>query len=131
MTIVALGHDYWSVLGHGVAPHTFLFLTGNEPDLQWERFSLAVLGLLSLLWILVDQPFEGSVLLTVAYDSAKKRALELAKHISDDLLRDAAVRQIVNLCMSANDVETAAVLIGAIQTEKIRAEMLNEHPSLR
>ena len=23
----------------------FLYLTGNEPDLQWERFSLAVLGL--------------------------------------------------------------------------------------
>jgi hypothetical protein len=27
----------------------FLFLTGNEPDLQWERFSLAVLGLVKRL----------------------------------------------------------------------------------
>src|ERR1700710_1050604 len=43
------------------------------------------------------------------YDGAKKRALELAKHISDELLRDTAVRQIVNLCMRANDVETATV----------------------
>jgi len=65
------------------------------------------------------------------YDAAKKRALELAKQMSDELLRDTAVRQIVNVCMSANDVETAAVLIEAVQSEKIRAEILNEHPSLR
>jgi hypothetical protein len=65
------------------------------------------------------------------YDNAKKRALELAKQISDELLRDTAVRQILNLCICANDVETAAVLIDAIQTEKIRREVLNDHPSLR
>ena len=53
------------------------------------------------------------------------------KQISDELLRDTAVRQIVNLCMHANDLETAIVLIDAIQTKKIREEMLNEHPSLR
>jgi hypothetical protein len=65
------------------------------------------------------------------YDAAKKRALALAKHISDELLRDVAVRQIVNLCMRASDVETAAILIGAIRSEKVREEMLSEHPSLR
>jgi hypothetical protein len=68
---------------------------------------------------------------TARYDRARKRALVLAKQISDDLLRDTAVRQIVNLCVSAGDVETAKILIGAIQTKKIREEMLNEHPSLR
>ena len=68
---------------------------------------------------------------TARYEGAKKRALELTKQISDDLLRDTAVRQVMNLCMRANDVETAAVLIEAIQTEKIREEVLNEHPSLR
>ena len=65
------------------------------------------------------------------YDAAKRRALELAKLMSDELLRDTAVRQIVNLCMRANDVETAAVLIEAVQTEKVRQETLNDHPSLR
>ncbi len=65
------------------------------------------------------------------YDRARKRALVLAQQISDDLLRDMAVRQIVNLCVSGGDVETATILIGAIQTEKIRQEVLSEHPSLR
>ncbi len=65
------------------------------------------------------------------YDRARKRSLVLAKQIYDDLLRETAVRQIVNLCVSAGDVETAAILIGAIQTEKIREEVLKEHPSLR
>jgi hypothetical protein len=65
------------------------------------------------------------------YDGAKKRALELAGKMSDDLLRDTAVRQIVNLCVTANDLKTASVLIGAIQTEKIRQEVLDQHPALR
>ncbi len=68
---------------------------------------------------------------TGRYEAAKRRALELAKQMSDELLRDTAVRQIVNLCMKSNDVETAAVLIDAIQTDKVRQEMLNDHPSLR
>ncbi len=65
------------------------------------------------------------------YEGAKKRALKLAEQITDELLRDTAVRQIVNLCMHANDVETATVVFDAIQVKKIREEMLNEHPSLR
>lgn len=81
---------------------------------------------------LVNRPSDKNKKFEAArYDGAKKRALELAKQISDELLRDTAVRQIVNLCMRANDVETATVLIDAIQTEKIREEMLKEHPSLR
>ena len=65
------------------------------------------------------------------YDHAKKRALEVAKSMSDELLRDMAVRQIINLCLKANDVETASVLIRAIETEKIREEVLKEYPALR
>ena len=68
---------------------------------------------------------------TARYDRARKRTLVLAQQISDDLLRDTAVRQIINLCVTGGDVETATILIGAIQTEKIRQEVLNEHPSLR
>jgi hypothetical protein len=68
---------------------------------------------------------------TERYDGAKKSALQLATKISDGLLRDAAVRQIVNLCIAANDLKTARVLIGAIQAEKIREEVLSEHPVLR
>ncbi len=81
---------------------------------------------------LVNRPSDKNKKLEAErYDAAKKHALELAKQISDELLRDTAVRQILNLCMRANDLETATVLIGAIQNKKIREEMLNEHSSLR
>ena len=68
---------------------------------------------------------------TERYENAKKRALEVAKTISDELLRDTAVRQILHLCMKADDIETASVLIGAIQTEKIREEVLKDYPALQ
>jgi hypothetical protein len=50
--------------------------------------------------------------------------------ISDDVLRDAAVCQIVRLCMKANDSKTAAILVNAIQTETMKDEILREHPQL-
>jgi hypothetical protein len=57
--------------------------------------------------------------------------MEIAIKISDDLLRDAAVRQIVELCLKANDAKTARPLFRAIQAVSIRQEVLNEHPVLR
>ena len=68
---------------------------------------------------------------TARYEAARQRALELAKQVSDELLRDTALRQIVNLCMSAGDVETATAVIDLIQTKKVWDEVVNEHPSLR
>ena len=40
--------------------------------------------------------------------------------ISDELMRDASVRQIVDLCMSANNLKTARILFRAIQAPSIR-----------
>jgi hypothetical protein len=57
--------------------------------------------------------------------------MEIAIKISDDLLRDAAVRQIVALCVAANELRTAAILCRAIQTESIKDDVLNEHPALQ
>ena len=65
------------------------------------------------------------------YERAAKVAMEIAIRISDDLLRDSAVRQIVNLCVTANDLRTARILFRAIQAVSIREEMLNEYPILR
>jgi hypothetical protein len=65
------------------------------------------------------------------YERAAKVAMEIAIKISDDLLRDAAVRQIVELCLKANDARTARPLFRAIQAASIRQEVLNEHPVLR
>jgi hypothetical protein len=65
------------------------------------------------------------------YERAAKAAMEIAIKISDDLLRDSSVRQIVNLCAKANDWRTARILFRAIQAVSIREDVLNDHPVLR
>jgi hypothetical protein len=65
------------------------------------------------------------------YERAAKAAMEIAIKISDDLLRDSSVRQIVDLCVKANDLRTARILFRAIQTTSIRQEVLNDHPIFR
>jgi hypothetical protein len=65
------------------------------------------------------------------YERAAKVAMGIAIKVSDDLLRDAAVRQIVELCLKADDTRTARPLFRAIQSKSIIADVLREHPSLR
>ena len=65
------------------------------------------------------------------YECAAKTAMKIAIKISDDLLRDSAVRQIVNLCLQANDLRTARILFRAIQSVSIREDVLNDYPVLR
>jgi hypothetical protein len=65
------------------------------------------------------------------YQRAAKTAMEIAIKMSDDLMRDASVRQIVSLCVTASDLRTARILFRAIQTVSIREEVLKDHPVLR
>jgi hypothetical protein len=65
------------------------------------------------------------------YERAARAAMEIALKISDGLLRDSSVRQIVNLCVAANDLKTARILFRAVQAASIREEMLMEHAILR
>jgi hypothetical protein len=65
------------------------------------------------------------------YKRAAKTAMEIAIKISDDLLRDSAVCQIVVLCVKANDLKTAAILFRAVQAVSIRENTMKEHPALR
>ena len=65
------------------------------------------------------------------YERAAKAAMEIAMRISDDLLRDSSVRQIVSLCMTANNLKTARILFRAIQAASVREDVLNDHPMLR
>jgi hypothetical protein len=65
------------------------------------------------------------------YERAAKAAMAIAIKISDDLLRDSSVRQIVTLCLKANDLKTARILFRAIQSVSIREDVLNDHPILR
>jgi hypothetical protein len=68
---------------------------------------------------------------TERYERAAKAAMEIAMKISDDLMRDSAVGEIVDLCARANDVTTARILFRAIQAQSIREDVLNQHPVLR
>ena len=65
------------------------------------------------------------------YENAARRAMEIAIKIADDLLRDSSVRQIVDLCLKADDTRTARTLFRAIQAASIREDTLNDHPTLR
>jgi hypothetical protein len=64
------------------------------------------------------------------YEHAARAAMETALKIGDDLLRDTAVRQIIDLCLTADDARTARVLFRAIQAQSIREEVLRDHPLL-
>jgi hypothetical protein len=64
------------------------------------------------------------------YERAARVAMQIALKISDDLLRDSAVRQIIDLCFKANDLKTARVLFRAIQAVSIREEVMRDHPQL-
>jgi hypothetical protein len=63
------------------------------------------------------------------FESAKRISLQLAKEMTDVSCRDAALEHIVELCMKANDLETARILIGGIQTGSIRERLLEEYPT--
>ncbi len=67
---------------------------------------------------------------TERYKAAKKSALELALQISDNSVRDVSVWQILDLCVKANDLTTARILLRGIQSEQIRAELAADNPAL-
>jgi hypothetical protein len=64
------------------------------------------------------------------YQAAVRRALEIAKQISDDSMRDIAVSQIIGLSVKAGHMKTARVLLRAIRSEKTRQELVAGNPEL-
>ena len=64
------------------------------------------------------------------FASAKRMSLELAKTISDASYRDAALRHIIELCVTASDMEASRILVQGIQSEPIREELLLTYPAL-
>jgi isocitrate/isopropylmalate dehydrogenase len=64
------------------------------------------------------------------FERAARVAMEIAMKIADDLMRDDAVRRIVDLCMKANDLKTAQILFRAIQAGWIREAVQRDYPAL-
>ena len=64
------------------------------------------------------------------YERAARAAMQIAMNISDELVRDDAVRRIVELCMQADDIKTAQILYRAIHAPWIRKALQDEYPAL-
>ncbi|MBB4423505.1 hypothetical protein GGD66_002045 [Bradyrhizobium sp. CIR48] len=64
------------------------------------------------------------------FERAARVAMEIAMKIADDLMRDDAVRRIVDLCVKANDMKTAQILFRAIQAGWIREAVQHDYPAL-
>ena len=64
------------------------------------------------------------------YQAAIKRALEIAMQISDDSMRDVSVSQVIRLSVKLDHMKTARVLLRAIQSEQMRAELVTDYPAL-
>src|SRR5262249_8595834 len=64
------------------------------------------------------------------YQRAAKTGMESAMKVSDELMRDAALKEIVELCLKANDTRTAKILFRAVLTPSIRDGMLRDYPAL-
>ncbi len=62
------------------------------------------------------------------FESARRMSLELAKGITDVSYRDTGLQHIVELCMKANDIDTARILVRGIQSGIIREKLLGEYP---
>ena len=62
------------------------------------------------------------------YERAKKRAEKKVEQISDELLRDAAIYQILNFCMKANDVESSEKLYHQLQSTMIKIRRASNIP---
>jgi pentatricopeptide repeat protein len=65
------------------------------------------------------------------YERARKLAEKKVEQISDKLLRDTAINQILNFCMKANDIESAEKLFHQLQTTMIKKTVISEHPIFR
>jgi hypothetical protein len=61
------------------------------------------------------------------YENGRKKVLEIAIKLTNELYRDAALHEALNLCMRAKDMEFATAIAKAITTNLIQATILQEH----
>jgi hypothetical protein len=64
------------------------------------------------------------------YQQAARAAMHIAMKMSDELMRDAGVKEIVELCLKASDLKTARILFRAVQSPSIRDTALRDYPDL-
>jgi hypothetical protein len=65
------------------------------------------------------------------YRKRKLRAIQIAKSIQDRFYFETALQSIIDLCVSANEMEDAGKLFGMISVDVIRDALLKSHPRLQ
>jgi hypothetical protein len=65
------------------------------------------------------------------FEAVKKKSLERAMGITDHLYRDAAMHSVIDLCIKAQDLRTAKVLLGGIHTQMIADKIRMTHRWIR
>jgi hypothetical protein len=111
---------------------------GSEPDSWAEADEQALSKIRSMCTVAmtsaegIAQPIDTDMrkLNRLRFASAKRMSLELAKTISDASCRDAALRHVIELCMTSGDTESSRILVQGIQSEPIREELDLAYPGL-
>jgi hypothetical protein len=64
------------------------------------------------------------------YAKRKEAALELARELTDEFYRDAALHSIIELCVEGREVDYARKLLDVIEVAIIRQKILTAYPYL-
>lgn len=64
------------------------------------------------------------------YAKRKEAALELARELTDEFYRDAALHSIIELCVEGREVDYARKLLDVVEVDVIRQKILAAYPYL-
>jgi hypothetical protein len=64
------------------------------------------------------------------YQKRKLRAIQITKSIEDRFYFETALQSIIDLCVTANEMDDAGKLFKLISVDVIRDTILKEHPGL-
>ena len=65
------------------------------------------------------------------YQKRKLRAIQIAKSIEDRFYFETALHSIIDLCITANELDDAGKLFKLISVDTIRDTILKSHPALQ
>jgi hypothetical protein len=64
------------------------------------------------------------------YERLRLQAVRLADKLTDDFYRASAIHSLIELCMTAEDIELARVWLKHVRVDKIREKIIAAYPQL-
>jgi hypothetical protein len=65
------------------------------------------------------------------YTRMRNQALKITRNISDEFYKNTALHSIIDLCMTANDVQAAQTLFKHMSAVFIKERIVKEHPRIK